>query len=187
MVGIARSSSVLALMALAAACGSGPSGSDGGSEDGSVADRMCEAVDPEPNDTEDSAVELPTEPPHGCDFTGTFEGVVDGSEDVDFHRVRGVDNCADTRGTRLFFPGSATALRFCFYGRCAIGGAVTNCPDGMRASSPEGYPGCCTQEADSLTLELDCGSGSTLVDYYLEVRQPSSEACFPYEAQFRYF
>ena len=162
--------------------GSGPGGSpQGGSGQGGGLN--CPDGDPEPNNTESTAVDLGVIT--DCDGDGgVFSGIVAGIDDEDYFKYQASDDAfCSVDATREVTSGQA--VRFCKYAQCTNGSDPSiSCPGGSQtATSPDGRPGCCANSG--FTFSPDCTGISDDVNIYMHLRTMMNE-CVSYTVEYHY-
>ena len=118
------------------------------------------------------------------DYVSTVSGVLSGASDEDWYLIRGIDTRAGgcTHTARVDVEGA----KVCIFAQCALAtNPTTNCRAGVEATSPEGRPGCCSQQAGNASLEITCReSGSELTLFYIRVSNGPPGACTEYEREY---
>lgn len=145
----------------------------------------CEDAEPEPNDSEATAIDLGTHTDDDADG-GAFTGVLAGKADVDWYKYTGNDVVLHTtEPTRdVMFD---KAARFCKFLECQSGGAVmteVTCPLGSDfAISPELRPGCCSGEGFELK-DYNCPGQDDSVFVYMRFDKALFDECVAYDVAF---
>jgi len=156
------------------------SGDDGGTTDTGGTGGSCEDPGPEPNEDEANAV---AKPEAGCDGdTGSIVGVLNEDQDADWFSYHGVWTCgtADALPAVTLQAADGT-LRLCVFAECDQGEADVECQNGDPATSPAGFPGCCTEPDGDVLGQLNCTTTedeSALV--YVRVDQGGAGVCTGY-------
>jgi hypothetical protein len=146
---------------------------------------VCEDPGPEPNDSEDNAIDVGEQ---ACNQAAeTFEGVLDGDGDVDWFSYHGTFSALCIIGPNSAHTVTASDdVRLCVFVDCDQGNANLNCKNGAQeADSPEGLPGCCS--GADVDFDVDCGllSGKNS-RVYLRVDEAPADACVEYSVQYKY-
>lgn len=159
-------------------------GGNGGSPDGGGGAGLgCVDADDEPNDTESSAIDLGVIT--DCDGDGgVFGGILEGINDQDWFKYQASDDFGcSVDATRDIT--SSHEVRFCKYAQCTNGSDPSvDCPTGAQtATSPDGRPGCCSDEGFSFAP--DCSGISDDVYVYMHLRTQVNE-CVTYSVEYHY-
>lgn len=131
-------------------------GDDGGTTDtGSTGGGSCEDPGPEPNEDEANAV---PKPEAGCDAEpGDIVGVLNEDQDTDWFSYHGVWDCgAGDALPAVTLDAADGELRLCVFAECDQGEADVECQEGDPATSPAGFPGCCTEPDGAPLGQLNC-------------------------------
>ena len=148
----------------------------------------CGDTGPEPNETEQTAIDLGGI--GDCDGDGeSFSGMIDGNFDVDWYKFHGSDAsmfCSVDPSRTLT---SSAPVRLCKFIQCD--NAESNnfdCPGGTTAaSSPDGRPGCCS--SGNINFDLVCG-GSQFNDdnavVFIRIDNPDESMCPTYTVDYHY-
>jgi hypothetical protein len=171
-----------------------PCGADDTCDEGTVcvAD-VCEAavacgIDGyEPNDSQDSAVDLGTL--GDGDDPGSIAGELDHALDVDWFTYQGEDNVGLPPGvapSRMVIANGG--LRLCKFLACADDGAdaEVTCPPGSEAANaPGGQPGCCAPGSLSMS-DFNCaGSVDDSAQVWIRIDQ-AAEQCVEYTVNYEF-
>ena len=153
--------------------------------DTALAAPICVGEEPEPNDTEPSAVPLGAI--DACDSSGSaFSGYLHASTDVDHWHYQGREKL----GCRVD-PTATTKddVELCVFVACLSGATqINDCTSGSPASSYAKLSGCCTSGPGTAIVDFKCTllGGSDEADVYLRVRNPKAKACQPYDVSYHY-
>lgn len=172
----------------------GAGGEAGGSGGSGGAPGCDDPAGSEPNETEDNAYQLLTDPINECDVNGSeFEGVIVGPDDVDWFTFRGDDTLSgcvlDLTGT---VDSDEPALRLCMYVECLSAetelSGNPHCPAGtIEDTSLAGRPGCCGYS--SFEVKYNCVNTTDEDAYiYLLVDVPGAtdETCASYTVSYHF-
>lgn len=164
---------------------SGTSGNGDGSTGGTTTGAACEDPGPEPNEDESSAVEQ-DEQACDADTASTFDGVLDGPGDVDWHTFHGSWVCGQPNPAPELTLTASEDIRLCAYAECDQGTADVTCLDNATDDdSPDGRPGCCAM--GSLGFGLNCaGAGDESADIYVRLDQAPEGACVDYSVDYTF-
>ncbi len=133
----------------------------------------------EPNDNEGSATDLGTI--GDCDSSGgQTPGVLSGNE-VDWFTYFGTDNqCVANPGISFQADGQ---VRVCQYAECE--GLTVECPEGSSSDvSPQGRPGCCSEQG--FVLDIECSSWWDEADIFIRIDKPPAFPCINYTLDYHY-
>ncbi|MDC3959218.1 hypothetical protein [Polyangium jinanense] len=161
----------------------GAGGSGAGGSGGSGGGPVCnDDLNPEPNDTKDTATKIAADISCSPVTEDTRAGVLDGETDIDIYSYpNGIDVCAGPAKPWLKAYATKPTTWFCIIPRCAAKEIpdILECQDGQYYSL-DGMEACCNQGADVL-MHLECtAGGSTLTSYLVYVDQPGVNECTDY-------
>ncbi|TKC99479.1 hypothetical protein [Polyangium fumosum] len=163
--------------------GSGTGGSGAGGSGGSGGGPACnEDLNPEPNNTKDTATKITTNISCSPLTEDTRVGVLSGESDIDMYSYpNGIDTCAGPAKPWLKAYPTKLSTWFCLIPHCATKEIpdILECQDGQYYTI-DGMEACCNQGADVL-MHLQCTvGGSTLTNYLVYVDQPGVNECTDY-------
>lgn len=116
---------------------------------------MCDQEDSESNDTESTALDVGTA--DDCDDMYVIEGVLEGVNDIDWYKYKGVD-ASGCSIDPLRSVSAGETVRFCKYFQCIDEEPNLECPNGTQATtSPDGRDGCCSSQGFKVD-NFYCGS-----------------------------
>ncbi|MCY1059609.1 hypothetical protein [Nannocystis sp. SCPEA4] len=145
---------------------------------------------PEPNDAEDTPVELGDQ--HCKASANVVPGVLHGDTDVDWFRYSGVfsGNDCDADDPAPMAAITVTAdepLEVCMFADCDIEGATLfDCPDNtVEANSPGGRKGCCG--VGSMAYVVDCQAGADeSAAVFVRLQMSTAGVCNAYSFTYSY-
>lgn len=150
-----------------------------------IGEVACEEPEGEPNETEDSAVDLGE---INCgDDPSTTSGALSGV-DLDMFAVHGVDGFTCFSDPEIVVTADVP-LRACVFFECDNGTASVDCPgNNEEATSPAGHPGCCGMSGAELSSH-DCAGNFGNPDsgtIYARVSQGEDRVCTPYDLEYSF-
>lgn len=135
-------------------------------------------VDKNDPGSSESAAKALSDTDDGVDDATTITGVMNGSVDVDFYRVK----VADTSGS-LLQPDIKTqtlGVELCVFVKCPSGETdLKSCAGGAMKTSDIGTKGCCGAGPATISPDWNCPGLNDSGDLFFRVR-PTGNACLPY-------
>lgn len=142
---------------------------------------VCNESEGEPNDDEDSAVQL-AEAFCGADPMATAGGLDGGESDWFTYHAQDVPACFERPSVIVT---ADVDLAVCIFAECDMGGTTVTCSDGADASdSPGGRRGCCDQNTVGIG-DMNCGLNGLNATVFVRVTSVEP-ACVVYGLAWEY-
>ena len=162
-------------------------GSEAAEESSDSGAPVCSDDADEPNDDQESAVELAEA--EDCDLEATAQGDLSGADDVDWLFYRGSDTFGCVVGPNRDVIASGN-VRFCKFARCIDGAAsVSACPAGtVAAATDAGDPGCCADglSATNFSIAPECSGDVDDLRVYMRVDRGPEDVCTNYSIRYHF-
>ncbi|HVK64564.1 MAG TPA: hypothetical protein VM694_08820, partial [Polyangium sp.] len=169
--------------------GSGAGGSGAGGSGAGGGGPLCnDDLNPEPNDTKETATKILTDVSCSPLTEDTRVGVLENESDIDIYSYpNGIDTCAGPAKPWLKAYPTKPSTWFCLVPHCYTKDIpdILECQDGQYYTI-DGMEACCNQGADVL-MHLQCtANASTLTSFLVYVDQPGVNECTDYAYSLTY-